>query len=49
MELKVINTMKKILIVPFLVFSLVGYGQITTTKVSPKAEQIDLTPYDSIL
>ncbi|MBL7086119.1 MAG: hypothetical protein ISS28_03310 [Candidatus Cloacimonetes bacterium] len=40
--------MKKILTILLTVLTVtVTYGQITTTKVVPKAEQVDNTPYDS--
>ncbi len=41
-----LNDMKK-LILPILILCNTVYGQITTTKVAPKAEQVDNTPYDS--
>ena len=41
-----INDMKK-MILPFLIFSNIIYGQIKTTKPVAKLEQVDKTPYDS--
>ncbi len=38
--------MKK-LILPLIILCNSAYGQITTSKVAPKAEQVDNTPYDS--
>jgi len=43
---KKLNDMKK-LILPFLILSNIIYGQIKTTKVLTKVEQVDKTPYDS--
>ena len=41
------NTMKKLLLI-LLCLPIIGFGQITTTKVAEKKEEISIEPYDSL-